>query len=180
MYIYMRVCVCVYAQWVFFFSILRSHWRKLCVYTDTHTYAHIYIALRYSCWFIGLPWWLRCKESACNVGDLGSIPESGRSPGGGHGNPLQYSCLKNSREQRNLTGYSAWGHKELDKWNSKGSQMGLNTERMEKKYLNKFQDCSFSSCFAISSTIWKALYEQSVSRGNKILFFVKSKAHSDW
>ena len=30
------------------------------------------------------------KESACNVGDLGSIPELGRSPGGGHGNPLQY------------------------------------------------------------------------------------------
>ena len=35
------------------------------------------------------------KESACNVGDLGSIPESGRSPGGGDGNPLQYSCLEN-------------------------------------------------------------------------------------
>ena len=35
------------------------------------------------------------KESACNVGDLGSIPELGRSPGEGHGNPLQYSCLEN-------------------------------------------------------------------------------------
>ena len=34
-------------------------------------------------------------ESACNVGDPGSIPGSGRSPGGGHGNPLQYSCLQN-------------------------------------------------------------------------------------
>ena len=33
------------------------------------------------------------KESTCNAGDLGSIPELGRSPGGGHGNPLQYSCL---------------------------------------------------------------------------------------
>ena len=33
------------------------------------------------------------KESACSVGDLGSIPELGRSPGGGHGNPFQYSCL---------------------------------------------------------------------------------------
>ena len=33
--------------------------------------------------------------SACNAGDLGSIPGSGRSPGGGHGNPLQYSCLEN-------------------------------------------------------------------------------------
>ena len=35
------------------------------------------------------------KESACNVGDLGLIPGLGRSPGGGHGNPLQYSCLEN-------------------------------------------------------------------------------------
>ena len=33
------------------------------------------------------------KESACNAGDLGSIPGLGRSPGGGLGNPLQYSCL---------------------------------------------------------------------------------------
>ena len=36
------------------------------------------------------------KASACNVGDLGSIPGSGRSPGEGNGNPLQYSCLENS------------------------------------------------------------------------------------
>ena len=35
------------------------------------------------------------KESACNVGDLGSIPRLGRSPGAGHGNPLQYPCLEN-------------------------------------------------------------------------------------
>ena len=42
-----------------------------------------------------LPWWLRRKASAYNVGDLGSIPGSGRSPGKGKGNPLQYSCLEN-------------------------------------------------------------------------------------
>ena len=36
------------------------------------------------------------KESACNVGDLGTIPGSGRSPGEGNDSPLQYSCLKNS------------------------------------------------------------------------------------
>ena len=39
------------------------------------------------------------KESACNVGDLGSIPGSGRSPGEGNGNPLQYSCLENSMDR---------------------------------------------------------------------------------
>ena len=36
------------------------------------------------------------KEAACNAGDLGLIPGSGRSPGEGNGNPLQYSCLENS------------------------------------------------------------------------------------
>ena len=35
------------------------------------------------------------KKSACSAGDLGSIPRSGRFPGEEHGNPLQYSCLKN-------------------------------------------------------------------------------------
>ena len=54
------------------------------------------------------------KESACNVGDLGSIPGLGRSPGGGHGNPLQYSSLENPHGQRSLAGYSPWGCKELD------------------------------------------------------------------
>ena len=39
------------------------------------------------------------KVSACNVGDLGSIPGSGRSPGEGNGNPLQYSCLENSMDR---------------------------------------------------------------------------------
>ena len=38
------------------------------------------------------------KASACNVGDLGSIPGLGRSPGEGNGNPLQYSCLENFKE----------------------------------------------------------------------------------
>ena len=39
------------------------------------------------------------KESACNAGDLGSIPGLRRSPGGGHGNPLQYSCLENPMDR---------------------------------------------------------------------------------
>ena len=48
------------------------------------------------------------KESACNAGDLGSVPELGRTPGEGKGYPLQYSGLKNSMD------YSPWGRKELD------------------------------------------------------------------
>ena len=39
------------------------------------------------------------KESACNAGDLGLIPELGRSPGEGNGNPLQYFCLENSMDR---------------------------------------------------------------------------------
>ena len=39
------------------------------------------------------------KESTCNAGDVGSIPVSTRSPRGGHGNPLQCSCLENSMDR---------------------------------------------------------------------------------
>ena len=54
------------------------------------------------------------EESACNAGDPGSIPGSGRSPGEGNGYPLQYACLENSMDR------GAWwdtvhrGRKELD------------------------------------------------------------------
>ena len=54
------------------------------------------------------------KVSASNAGDLGLIPGSGRSPGGGHGNWLQYSCLENPHRQRSLEGYSPCGHKKSD------------------------------------------------------------------
>ena len=52
--------------------------------------------------------------NAGDTGDWGSIPGSGRSPGGGHGNPFQYSCLENSMDRGSLVGYSPWGHKESD------------------------------------------------------------------
>ena len=45
------------------------------------------------------PGWLRGKESGCNAGDVRSIPRSGRSPGAGHGNPFQYSCLENPMDR---------------------------------------------------------------------------------
>ena len=54
------------------------------------------------------------KESACNAQDLGSVPRFGRFPGGGHGNPLQYSCLENPHGRRSLVGYSPCCHKESD------------------------------------------------------------------
>ena len=52
------------------------------------------------------------EESACSAGDPGLIPGSGRSPGAGHGNPLQYSGLGNPMD-RGAT-YSPWGRKESD------------------------------------------------------------------
>ena len=48
----------------------------------------------------GLPRWLSGKESACQAGDTGSIPGSGRSPGEGNGNPFQYSCLGNLMDRK--------------------------------------------------------------------------------
>ena len=51
------------------------------------------------------------KEPACNAGDQGLILGLGRSPGEGHGNPLQDSCLENSHGQKSLVGYSPWGRK---------------------------------------------------------------------
>ena len=47
----------------------------------------------------GFPGGSDSKESACNAGVSGLIPGSGRSPGGGNGNPLQYSCLENSTDR---------------------------------------------------------------------------------
>ena len=47
---------------------------------------------------LGFPGGSEGKVAACNAGDLGLIPGSGRSPGEGNGNPLQYSCLENSMD----------------------------------------------------------------------------------
>ena len=113
--------------------ITESLWRSrsLILFTHTHTHTHTHtnagdpglipeleVSLERdrlpSPVFLGFPGGSDNKESACNVGDLGLIPGLGRSPGGGHGNPLQYSCLENPHRQRSLVGYSPWGHKDLD------------------------------------------------------------------
>ena len=73
-YIYMSVCVCV------------------CVCIHTYIYKG----------YFGLPQWPSSTESTCNAraaGDSGSHPGWGRSPGGGRGNPLQYSCLENPMDR---------------------------------------------------------------------------------
>ena len=61
---------------------------------------------------IHLLWGSDGKESACNAGDMGSIPGSGRSPGEGNGNPLQDSCLGNPMGRGGWQVDSPRGHKE--------------------------------------------------------------------
>ena len=53
----------------------------------------------YLCHYWGFPGGSLCKESACHAGNPGLIPEWGRSPREGHGNPLQYSCLEKSMDR---------------------------------------------------------------------------------
>ena len=66
---------------------------------------------------LGFPGDMVVKNPPANAGDIrdaGSIPGSGRCPGGEHGNPLQDSCLENPHGQRSLVGYSPQGCKESD------------------------------------------------------------------
>ena len=69
---------------------------------------HFYNNYIKSFFLVGLPWWLRCEESACSAGDTGLTPGSGRSSRGGHGNPLLYSCLENPRDRE---GWQATVHR---------------------------------------------------------------------
>ena len=65
----------------------------------------------------GLPGGSGVKNMSANAGearDPGSIPGSGRSPGEGNSNSLQYPCLENPHGQRSLAGYSPWGRKKSD------------------------------------------------------------------
>ena len=63
---------------------------------------------------MGFPGGSDGKKSTWKEGDLGLIPGLRRFPGGGHGNPFQYSCLENPHGQRSLVGYSPWGCNESD------------------------------------------------------------------
>ena len=77
----------------FFHIILKTVLKNKSPSSHSAIYIHIYI------W---LPGWHSGKEFACNaedLGDTGFIPGSGRCPGGGNGNPLQYSCLGNPTDR---------------------------------------------------------------------------------
>ena len=85
------ICISYVAKWLFTF-----------LPTYKYLYINVYIFI-YKCIYIhtytGFPGGSEVKSSTCNAGDLGSIPGSGRSPGEGNGNPLQYSCLENPMDR---------------------------------------------------------------------------------
>ena len=78
---------------------------------------------------MGFPCGSDGKEPTRNVGDLGSVPGLGRSPGGGHGNPLQYSCLENPMDR------GAWGaivHGAAKSW-TQLKQLSMHTQETGDK-----------------------------------------------
>ena len=72
------------------------------------------------------------KNLPTDTEDTGSIPGSGRSPGEGTGNPLQYSCLENAMDRRSLVGYHPWGWKRVEH--------NLATQNNNNKYTDNIWD----------------------------------------
>ena len=91
------------AWWATVHGVAKSQTR-LIDFTFTVYYSSVFVST-------GFPGGSNGKESACNVGDPGSIPELGRSPGERNSNPHQYSCLENSHGQMSLAGYSPWDNR---------------------------------------------------------------------
>jgi len=73
-----------------------SHFKQKKLMKHSHRISYMdFVTIGYSSSESSPPGGSEAKASLCNVGDLGSIPGSGRSPGEGNGNPLQYCCLEN-------------------------------------------------------------------------------------
>ena len=111
----------------------------------------------------GLPQWLSNKESACKVGDPGSIPGSGRCPGGGHGSPLQYSCLENPLDRR------IWWATVLDVTKS-------------QTRLSEWARTHASSYLCLCQRQFKIIgwFKSGSQQGSRILFGAVSAMHRHW
>ena len=86
----------------------RGDWQARVYGTAVHGVTKSWTRLS-DCHFGGFPGGLDGKQSDCNAEDSGSIPGSGRCPGEGNGNPLQYSCLENSMDR------GAWQLQPIDR-----------------------------------------------------------------
>ena len=124
-----------------------------------------------------LPWWLRGWRIPCNLGDLGSIPGVGRSPGEAHGNPLQYSCLENPHGQRSLAGCSPWAHKEPDVTEQLGTEhraFVLAANSCWILFFPQMTTCvTFSPCLGFCSNMTKAFFKLLISNWHShcLLYF---------
>ena len=96
------------------------------------------------------------KVSAYNAGDLGSICGSGRSPGEGNGNPLQYSCLENPMDRGAWWVAKSWGRKELDTTKRLHSlTQNKSLSEYLTKHILKFLSGFF---FVVEAYIWVASF----------------------
>ena len=88
-------------------------------------------------------------EYACRAGDLGSNPGSGRSPGEGNGNQLQYSCLGEVNGQRNLAGYTLWGHRvrHMTEWLTLSLSVRLTANYLSKTMVLRRQHMTYLKCY---------------------------------
>ena len=98
------------------------------------------------------------------MGGLGSVSGLVRSPGGGHGNPLQYSCLENPHGQRSLAGYSLWGHKDWDM-----------TERLSTERINSWMIFTIVTCIFILINVGNLWF-----RNIKPKFLSERKSTGSW
>ena len=93
-------------------NLIALFWGLYLIVKKVHVHKEVCFNSIYYC-KTGLPWWIRGKESVCKAGNLGLIPGLGKSPGEGHDNPLQYSCLENPMDR---WGWWATVHEAAKNW----------------------------------------------------------------
>ena len=97
------------------------------------------------------------KESACDVRDLDSVSGLKRSPGGGHGNPLQYSCLENPRGQKSLACCSPRGCKESDRTEKLTQLSTVNDVLLFLNFMIMLSSVWISGCNVINFEVEKSV-----------------------
>ena len=135
-----------------------------------------------SVWLSSLPGGASGEEPARagDIRDAASTPGSGRCPGGGHGNPLQYSCLENPQGQRSLASYRPWGLKELDTTEQLSTAQHTGIYTKKTKTLIQKDACTpmFRAALLIITKIWKQLKCPSRDERLKKILYVYTHKHT--